>query len=245
MNEVMIVVPTRNRLKKLIRMINSVPDKPEFKLLIICDGDQTTYDAIENIERENPMDIWLMRGQNGSVACRNAAARVCTDGYLYAVDDIEFNPSSIERAMRTFNEQFPDDDGVVGFHQEGQRTYHPTGVALVGQKFLQRYPEKQLFYPKYFHFSCQEVHELALKVDRFCLDKSAMLYHHHPQHGGEMDATHTEARKYKAQDFKIRRERRANKIIWGDQNGKTNGTLVDRTIDTLRRKVITKGHGSV
>jgi len=238
MKKILIVIPTRNRLQKLKRALNSIPDKPEFEPLIVCDGDQNTYNSIDIFERKNPMSMWLMRGQNGSAACRNKAAEECEDGYLYATDDIEFKPNAIEHALQSMNNIFHDDDGVIGFHQEGNKTYHPTGVALVGQKFLQRYPNKRLFYPKYFHFCCQEVHELAIKYNKFYLDKNAAVYHYHPQSSGGIDKTHKEARVYKTEDFAIRRERKEKGIIWGDSDGKGNEALVDRGLSTLRRKTI-------
>jgi len=139
------------------------------------------------------------------------------DAVLYATDDIEFKPGAIEAAAESMREHFPDDDGVVGFNQIGKQSFSRTGVALVGQRFLCRYPERKLFYPGYFHFSCQEIDRLASKLGKFHFDERAKLYHYHPNWDrDEMDKTHEEARVHRGKDLRLSRKRRAEKLIWGD-----------------------------
>jgi hypothetical protein len=82
---------------------------------------------------------------------------------LYAVDDIEFQDDAIDNAMKEFNDRFKDDDGVIGFTQIGVRDFHPSGVGLVGKKFLDRYPGRKLFNPMYYHFACQEIHDARIR----------------------------------------------------------------------------------
>jgi len=217
MKHLSIVVPTRNRSAKLLRMLNSVPIDAQFPVIVVCDGETITQQILRNLVAQRPfMHIISTRLQQGSAYCRNLAIKDCTDGVLYATDDIVFDPGSIEYAMRSFNQRYLDDDGVVGFTQRLSK-FHPTGVALVGQKFIQRYPNKQLFFPGYFHFCCQEVHELAVKFDRFYLDPKATLLHYYPGRH-EVDQTHFEAREYKAQDFALRKNRKKLGVIWGDGN---------------------------
>ena len=225
MREISIVIATRNRWEKLKKTIESIYiNSPQLykliKLLIIFDGDQDGY---SNFKDEYPLydfqgvHIELTQTQIGSVAARNLITPYCNDGLIWATDDITFNDYSLWSAFKTFNEKFPDDDGVVGFVQEGVSNFHPTGVGLMGQKFLQRYPGKKLFYPGYFHFACQEIYWLANKYGKFYQDPEAKLFHFHPAFHKELtDQTHIDARVHKKRDHDLIKEREAAGLIWGD-----------------------------
>ncbi|GAG31022.1 unnamed protein product, partial [marine sediment metagenome] len=106
---------------------------------------------------------------------------------------------------------------VLAFQIDGVSNYHESGVALVGQKFLQRYPDKQLFFPGYYHFGCQEIAWLARKLGRFQSEERLRLTHFHPAfHKHLIDQTHREARVYSERDHALIKERQAKGLIWGD-----------------------------
>ena len=214
-----IVIATRNRYKKLMRVIRSIPEKEFISTWIIFDGDVKNFNKMCNAKWGNREIITdLSFKQRGAVKSRNDIISFYSeDGILYATDDMTFEPDAIENAINAFNSHFPDDDGVVGFVQIPDN-FHPTGVALVGQKFLQRYPSKQLFNPEYFHFACQEVYWLASKLGKFHQEPTAVIRHYHPAFfRDEMDKTHIEARKYREKDHALMRERQAKGLIWGDK----------------------------
>jgi len=215
-----IIIPTRNRWDKLQRCLRSIPERlPQIGLniIIICDGDRKTASRLIASNNGQVSRVVFVANHSGAVCCRNLVTQCAGDAVLYATDDIEFKPGAIEAAVESMKEYFPDDDGVVGFNQIGKQGFSKAGVALVGQQFLRRYPEKKLFYPKYFHFSCQEIERLASKLGKLHLEERAELYHYHPSwNHKEMDRTHVEARKHRNGDLAISRERRAKKIIWGD-----------------------------
>jgi len=215
MKKIDLVIPTRNRYAKLIDTLNSVPDADWLNIIIVCDGDDITYEMLKKWNGRK-IDVRKTRIHVGSVFCRNWAIQGVEDGVIYGTDDITFEPNAIETAFETFNKNFSDDDGVIGFYQIESR-FHPTGVALVGQKFLKRYPNKLLFFPGYYHFCCQEVYSLARRLDKFILDENAKLLHLHPQKYKKLiDETHEEARKYKERDFQLRNLRVELKLLWGD-----------------------------
>ena len=203
-----------------MKMLKSIPNKPYIRILISIDGELNTINKIkEEAEMLKHINIGFLyiKGHKGAVFCRSEAISYCQDGILYATDDMTFEPDAIENAFSSFNSHFPDNDGVVGFVQIPDN-FHPTGVALVGQKFLQRYPNKQLFNPEYFHFACQEVYWLASKLGKFHQEKTAIIRHYHPAFfKKEMDKTHIEARKYREKDHVLMRERQAKGLIWGDK----------------------------
>lgn len=220
MNHVTLVIPTRNRLGKLRQTLNTVPDVPWLHVLVICDGDSSTYDALRRQPRYPRVRVELLPSHSGSVAARNAFIPECQDGVLYGVDDIDFLPGSIEAAFGAFNERFPDDDGVVGFCQVGHHNWHKSGVALLGRRFLDRYPGRQPFFPGYWHFAAQEIAWLADKVGRFHQCERAEIRHHHPDLAGDhlKDQTHREARKHGERDRALRRERQREGLIWGSSH---------------------------
>jgi len=214
MNHVDIICATRGRLAKLSRMVRSVPGtaaRLPINIVLFVDGDMASYREL------------IRRGYNphysptriGQTAARNLLLEKTTDAVIYAVDDICFEAGAIETAIREFRALFPDDDGVLGFTQIGNR-FHPTGISLIGSLFLNRYPNRHLFCPKYDHFACQEVHWAAVKLGKFALSENARLYHFHPDHHSEeRDQTHLDARKNKARDMMIKAQREKAGLIWG------------------------------
>jgi len=209
-----IVIATRNRYEKLMRTLNSIPNKPFIHTTIICDGDMDTFNKLAG----NPKVERLISVPEkvGAVSCRNMATELSEDGVLYATDDMTFESNSIENAFKAFNSHFPDDDGVVGFVQI-PKEFHPTGVALIGKKFIDRYPDRKLFNPEYHHFACQEIHWLASMLGKFHQEPTAVIRHYHPAFfRGEMDKTHIEARKYREKDHSLMRERQNKGLIWGN-----------------------------
>ncbi len=221
MKKCTVVIPTRNRLEKLLNTLRSIPLSETIDALIICDADESTYDAL-NRGKYNGYDkryliARLSKEHLGSVGCRNSVMRTIDDGVLYATDDIIFLPGAIERAVNTFNRLYPDDDGVVGITQI--QAHHPSGMALVGSKFLCRYPQKKLFYPGYYHFAAQEIYWLAKSLGKFYADPDATVDHFHPAHKREyMDTTHVEARIHRKRDHDLIKEREAKGLIWGAEN---------------------------
>jgi len=216
MQHITIVIPTRNRVDKLQRTITSIPLLDWIHTIIVCDGDEASYEYLSRrYEGDEYISIRLIKEHVGSVHARNSVImKDIPDGLLYATDDIVFFRGAIEHAFEMFNETFPDDDGVVGFKQTV--SHSPTGVALVGSAFLDRYKDRQLFCPNYFHFSCQEVHWHAERLNKFLYDRRAIIEHYHPIYfPNEMDETHNEARVYREQDHRLMATRRKAGLIWG------------------------------
>ena len=223
MKHIDIVIPTRNRYPKLRKALLSIPNDPRFSVKVIVDGEEVTLNRfgedLESFWKDRDIAVFHEKKHRGIVYCRNSIIRMCDDGVLYATDDIIFQPNSIDNALRAFNEHFPDDDGIVGFVQTGNKKYHPSAVGLVGQKFLQRYPDKQLFCPSYFHFACQEIYWLASKHGIFYQEVTAGVHHLNPFiYKEELDQTHKDARLYKDKDTAVRQERKARGLIWGDND---------------------------
>jgi len=219
MKHITILIPTRGRIEKVKKTLESIPELDYIDTMIICDN---CYETLEFVRKLNNPKIYAAAVVSrhgefvGSVACKNTYSSDVEDGLLYATDDIIFQENAIQSAFECFNKNFPDDDGVVGFVQKGN-AFHPTGVGLVGQKFLRRYPDKKLFFPGYFHFACQEIYDLCQKLGgRFVQEEQAVVLHKHPcNYREEMDQTHKDARIRKREDHALIKERKAKGLIWG------------------------------
>jgi hypothetical protein len=161
-----------------------------------------------------PFNVYLEEGHRGSVYCRNSRTPFVEDGVICAGDNIIFIPGAIERALSIFNENFPYDDGVYAFNFEGIGSC--TALVLVGQKFLQRYPKKFLFYPGYFHLACQEISELCRRLEKvygrkfLIIDEVKTVVHHRLR-----DLSYRDARKYRREDLKLKIKREEKGLVWG------------------------------
>ncbi len=217
MKTIEIIIPTRNRLEKLNRTIRTIPEEAagaRLAIVVICDADTETTRAMARESRV--ARCILVPEHSGSVHCRNLATRMTEGDFIYATDDVAFEPGAFTAAIEAMAEHFPDGDGIVGFMQIGGGKYSPAGVALVGQRFLQRYPNKLLFYPGYFHFSAQEIEFAGIRLNKLHLEKKAGLVHFHPKtNRAERDETHIEARKHRQADLALSNARQAAGLIWG------------------------------
>jgi glycosyltransferase involved in cell wall biosynthesis len=215
MKQLVVVIPTRNRLEKLKKALDSIPLLDYIYILVVCDGDRPTYEYLLKERSISNLKVVLVPQHKGAVYCRNSGIRGLEDGVLCATDDIVFEKHAIQHAFECFNKNFPDDDGVVGFVQDLK--FHPTGVALVGKNFLKRYPNGQLFYPKYWHFACQEILSYCnLLGNRFVQDLSAKIIHFHPSilKGNFVDKTHEDARLFKKKDMALKDKRLKEGKVW-------------------------------
>jgi hypothetical protein len=196
-----------------MRCLECIPRHPWVKVVVGCDADSWTAQNLVHPLVGTPPDFTLWSKKHlGSMRLCNLLAASVEDGLIPLCDDMELLPGALEKALEKFNQEFPDDDGVLGFHQEGLTSYAPTGLFLMGQKFLARYPGKQVFNTTYAHFGDVEIYELAHKLGKFKFGgKEVAVYHRH-----EEDGTHKESRKIKAIDAALRKDRRESGQIWGD-----------------------------
>lgn len=220
MKHIDLIIPTRNRWKKLQRCLKSICfETPDIILdvIIVCDGDHETAHKFLSSNDSLVTRVIYIKKHSGSVYCRNLVTQTVEDALIYATDDMEFLKGSIDMAIESMREHFPDDDGVIGFNVVSGGKFSPTAFGFVGQKFLRRYPNRKLFYPEYFLFSCQEIYYLGNKLGKFHLEMNAKINHYHPsKFRKERDKTHHDGRINHAKDKEISNKRHAEGLIWGD-----------------------------
>jgi len=214
MLKITVLIATRGRLKKLINTLSTIPICDYIDVLLVCDGCQETYDYFSGKEEEG-IRCEIIPHQ-GSVRARNYGCSLVEDGLLYAVDDVLFEKGSIQNAFFIFNELFKDDDGLLGFRQESG---FQVGVGLAGSRFVDRFPGRKMFCPKYYHFAAQE---LRWAVDEWQRSEGRKLFHYatncrlrHLHSSRSKDRTHIEARSRFRKDHELIRYRKRNRLIWG------------------------------
>jgi hypothetical protein len=216
MKQITILIPTRNRLDKLRCCLASIPAHPWIQVVVACDGDALTAKELSTgLAPYQRVDMVIFNREHvGSIKLCNLLTPMAQDGLLPVCDDMELHAGAIETAMERFNDAFPDDDGVLGFHQTIIAGYAPTGVCLIGQKFLRRYPGKQLFCPEYDHYGDVEIYDLAEKYGKFQFGgKGVAVNHWH-----EKDQTHRDGQRANGDDRQLRAARQENGLIWGNLN---------------------------
>jgi len=224
-NRLDIVVPTRNRFTKLVKMLMSIPQYSWMELSLGFDGDRISFEKFSKMWgywKGKSAFTYFSPSQIGSIKMRNLMTSKCPGSILWATDDILFRKGSIESAWRNLWKRYPDGDGVVGFRVENAKPAHNfcwTGVGIMGTKFLKRYPGKMISFPGYFHFGTREVETLAVKLNKLYRDDNALIFHNHPDfYPKAMDVTHMEARLHQDRDVKLKLDRQKQGLIWGFGN---------------------------
>lgn len=101
------------------------------------------------------------------------------DYYFYASDDLIFQKNTISLAMEDMKAKFPNGDGVIGITQQLGK-FCPAAFGLVGRKWINRFPDRKMFYPKYVHFcGDSELWRYSRSINKFYLSK-AVVYHNRP-----------------------------------------------------------------
>ncbi len=224
MKKFSIVIPTRNRFKKLCNVLDTIPKSSFYDIKVVCDGDEITH---EKLQKDYPyVQSYFFGKHKGSVWCRNEIIQNEEDGVMPCVDDVIFPTGYFDYVFELFNEKFKDDDGVLGVRQQGKffKAYSPTGMALIGQKFLQRYPNRQLYYPKFYHFAAQEIYRLCLKIKELTGKETYYLADKYVVKHGKaiyskkdfVDKTHYDARFNRKKDLDEKSKLRKSKLgTWG------------------------------
>lgn len=221
-----IVIATRNRPDKLEKTIESIPVSAgsiEVFVSLMFDGDHSGFQTWRGSKLANLFQVMYTPQNRGSVWGRNQLFVACEDAVIYATDDMIFKNGSIETAIHDLVKNFLDNDGVIGFNQEGNRKTHPAAVGLVGGPFLKRYKGQALFYPGYFHFACQEIYWHALKLKKFAPSMATIIHMNPNIHPDKyMDQTHKDARLKRKADHILMNIRENTGKIWGYNEGRAH-----------------------
>lgn len=191
-------------------MLKTCP--PDWRIFICCDDDLNTYTVAKGWLRANRFSyqIKCTHRHRGSIACRNELTPLVDDGLLYGTDDITFTPAAAE-LLTQYNTMYGHEGGCLGLRQD--KPHNPTGMALLGHDFVGHYPEREVFYPSYWHFGADEVGRLASQLGVLNTTGEVMVRHHQSR-----DATARLARTFHGRDIAIKNQRIREGLIWGDDH---------------------------
>ena len=225
-----IVIPTFQRQKKLKRCIDSILKQTyqDFCIFVIADNnDEATYRWVTETYIDEPRIQGVPISEHLYVmGCWNYFTKhlfkYVTDAMMGLCDDVELYPDCIENAVKCFTNTYKDTDGIVGLSQEcpghPEYTYKPFGQTIVGKKFIERYPDRQVCCIDYqFLYQDEEMFEYAFSLSKFVHCKDAILKHYHPGFcREELDETHKISRgDIKNKDIMTHYKRKSKGLIWG------------------------------
>ena len=211
-----IVIPSKERFIKLKNCLTSL-DKArknyDFKVYVYLDLKdeepiQKDWIAYNRISEYRVPDFW-----NGYLQNMKA------DALCYLNDDIEVPEDFFDNLYKEYLENFPDYDGVLGIDQENLKDSQKvqTAFGVIGAKFADRFPSRQVFAPYYFRFYADKELELfSMSIDKLYFSRETKLTHYHPAFfKNKTDDTHVLVRKYHSLDRYTFRMRIRNKLLWG------------------------------
>jgi len=141
------------------------------------------------------------------------------DAMMYLNDDIILFGDTITNALEYMSKVYPDYDGVIGINQFNIPINQmvKTAFGVIGTKFANRFPDRQVFCPDYDRFYAdQELFVFSDRVHKFTFCNLVRLEHDHPVFNkNSMDATHKNVRQYLSSDKTVFHNRRMKNLIWG------------------------------
>ena len=132
------------------------------------------------------------------------------DYYIYGSDDLVFPPDLIKGAMFIMKSEFPDGFGVVTL---GRR--HKAIFGLIGNKWVEQFPDRQVFCPFYTHYGADPEHTaFAHKIRKFAFhpDRTEKMQ---VKHYRRNDETRRFSRSSRDKDLALHKDRLARGRIWG------------------------------
>jgi len=204
-----VIIPTYDRLESLKRTIKSIIEGgyKDIRIYIVIDGNNelryTPSDSFITIYRNEKRMDWIF-STNRILREMDEA-----DAAIYASDDLEFPPHGISKAMAALGEHFPDSDGLIGLKQSCAGV--DSAFGLMGKKFIERFPNKQVFCPDYIHYcSDTELGRFAKSIKKFHMCEGVAL-----KHDRLKDKTRELGLKVYGTDRATKAERARKGFLWG------------------------------
>lgn len=217
-----IVIPTLNRTRKLINCLESIErSKKNFDIhVFIYFSSHTDANEVE-ASFDRP---WITRRFTLYNKCGvfwNAHLLIMkADIMAYMNDDVLFFDNTIEELVKTYQEHFPDFDGVMGINQSNlpEKEMLKSAFGVIGNKYAERFPDRQAWCPDFYRFGGdEELMRYAESINKFYYAENVKIKHLHPAHekGCSTDSTHRAVRKFRSKDVEICHKRKVNKLMWG------------------------------
>lgn len=176
---VSIIIPTYDRLESVKKTINSLllGNYKNIQIYVVIDGNKDISLNYPNL----PIIILRNEKRMDWIFSINRTLREMNDtgAAIYASDDLNFPPYAISRAVAAMRKYFPDTDGIISLKQSCLGV--DSAFGLMGEKFIERFPNRQVLCPDYIHYvSDVELGKFAKSIDKFRLCEDVILEHDRP-----------------------------------------------------------------
>lgn len=231
-----VVLPTKWRQAKLNNCLNSIFHSLEYVSkehqveLYVYFSEPEEFDYNKEVFKEVPfVHICFVEKYRVPNFWNKFLRNTQADGMLYLNDDVLLEEDFFCQVLEEFPQQFPDFDGVMGVRQvnlpKDQTVEGAFGI--IGKKYAERFPEKQVFCPDYDRFYGDfEVWRQAEHVKKFYFCSTARIIHLHPCTDKNLeDDTHKDVRTYLRKDKETYSIRQQRNWLWG-----RNYDLVNKVI---------------
>lgn len=210
--KITISIPTcsNGRIPLLIKTVESIQagSYKNVHPVIIADGNPRIFKVAN--EKLHNVSVVLNKERIGWVASTNRVLKEFDSSYyIYAADDLIFPSDCIESAMAMMLKCFANGYGVVTI---GRKTKAIFG--LFGHKWVEHFPNRQVFCPYYLHYGADHEHTLfCKKIGKFAYPPKRDSQ---VEHSRLNDETRILARRWRTKDLNLRKERKEKNLLWGE-----------------------------
>ena len=143
-----IIIPTKDRLEKIKRCLVNLKeiDYPSVEIVVICDGDPTTYEELKKIV-DPTVKLYLTEHQELVKATRYGIEHCESEFIVYYNDDMMMDKDCLSIGIREYKERFNGGEGLIGF-DDGINKFIGA-VGLTTKKTIKKF---DAWNPIYIHF---------------------------------------------------------------------------------------------
>lgn len=183
MEKVSVLIPTRQRYKKLAKCLNKLFENtvyPNYEVVVIADKDDP--ESIEVVRKLKFDDVKVLVKEK-----REMYVGKINEGYhktdsplmVFLADDVEVQKNWLTEAVKTFSDSFSDKMGLVSFQDEFDNRLAAHG--LISRKYVETFLNGNIFYPGYVHYWCDcELTVRSKKWGRYAHSDRARIFHNRP-----------------------------------------------------------------
>ena len=208
--KVIVIIPTcsNSRINLLIQTVESIQagSYKDVHPVIVADGNPHISE-VANKRLQHVSVILNKKRMDWIFSINRVLKEFGSEYYIFASDDLIFPPDCIEMAMKAMEKHFPGGDGIVGIGRKGRSAF-----GLFGDKFVERFPNREVFCPDFTHYGSDS--ELFRTVKE--LGKIVYLPEEcRVKHFRNKDETWRLARRIRAKDREVFDERKRKGYKWG------------------------------
>ena len=209
--KVIVVIPTcsSERIPLLIQTVESIQagSYKNVHVVVVADGNPHIHE-VANKKLHNVSVLLNEKRMDWNFSVNRVFKEFDADYYIYASDDLIFPPDCITHAMATMQKRFPDGFGLVTLSKKNRCPF-----GLLGRKFVEHFPDRQVFCPDLIHYGGDS--ELMRMVSKLGLFAYPPERESQVRHSRLKDETWKLARRTRSRDRAIFNKRQEKDYLWG------------------------------